>query len=644
MGLLFGALSVVCRSVRHTKPPIGQRLASKACLRGPATRPKTTAGRRSGACTARALVAVLALAPAVSLGLACNGNDTRGNGQPTRSSRDNEHDSGVKYDLVTTLTLGSTSLSPGEVTDVDVQIQPPGSHDVQIAITKGGELAFLHDSVLITDSNGRAKTKLTVTRTAVGMITLSALVKGAAPEFLHAEIVPPAEATLNVVPVYAGNRPFTEWQVAVVDDPTCPASHAAYLGHDTHTFDRPTAGEALFLNGVPAGRPVSVLVRAEEYAFGCSAGVIVTNEKNQVVEVNVVDEPLLVDDFGFPMRFGVHTHSEPFWRDLGAYLSDLGDAFRAPYEADSVALLSKMQQLASSPEAFSSNRESKAWDALLELRLSAAGASEGLTSRVQRWLLEGAQLLQSGSALRAQVEATSKNRARVELLDIASLELVDAGIAKQTLEATLNTSGTDDVLRLAFSVEFAPSRLFGALASKVVAGPVSVTPCAPSDDAPRGPDAGVSDAGNGDAANDADSSVGNPGDGGQTPTTGFETTFADAQLADAGTFDPPTALAASVGCSTVGVWLSEGTGVAYEGCDAACAARLCERAIMQLWQQVLDADTETKTLQVSAAGRAALDARAHVVGLTDGQWIGTTDLFSAEPRGTLQGCTASASR
>jgi hypothetical protein len=118
----------------------------------------------------------------------------------------------------------------------------------------------------------------------------------------------------------------------------------------------------------------------------------------------------------------------------------------------------------------------------------------------------------------------------------------------------------------------------------------------------------------------------------------------DGGLADGGLTDPPSVLAAAVGCSSVGLWLSEDTGYAYEGCDAVCAASLCEQAITHLWQQVLDADTTERTLQISAAGRASLDKRAHVIGLIGGEWIGTTDLFQTEPKGTLQGCTESVSR
>jgi hypothetical protein len=580
---------------------------------------------------------------------ACDDKDPPRGTAPVGSDVNPGSNNNGSYALKTSLTLDAEALFPGDVTEVRVQLEPPGSHTVLIALVDGDELAFISDSVLMTDSAGRARTKLTVARTGVGTVTLQALVDGAAPVYLTTEIVAPSEATLNVVPVYSGDRPFDQWHIAVLDSPTCPMDYSTYVDQEAETFTRPAKGQALALSAAPTGRPVSILVRAEEYAFGCTPGVVVTNDMSQVVQVNITDEPLVTADLEFPLRFGVYSDSEPFWSDLSAYLvTTVAQAFRGDHSADSVALLDKMQQLAGSPEAFESNREAQNWDALLEVRLTAAGASQGLTSRVQRWLLDGARLLQSHTALVGNVTATENSAAAIEIQSLATLAPQDVGVVEQEVAGTLNTSGTDDVVRLAFKLEFEPSRLFGALAAEVVARPMNIVACARR----AQPAAGAGDAGV-HAGSDA-----------SAPFTSDDTMTMDAALfdpelpdggtfdgapgldaSDAGPLDPPSALAAIVGCSAVGSWLSEGTGQAYEGCDASCAESLCEAAIVHLWQQVLDADRNTKTWQVSAAGRAELDRRAHVVGLTGGEWIGTTDLFQVEatdPKGTMQGCTESA--
>jgi hypothetical protein len=564
-----------------------------------------------------------------ALVLACENEDPSG-GVPSPSTRDSSGDgSEGPYAFKTTISLGSTSLAPGEVVDVGIQIDPPRSRDVRVAITSGSELGFLNDSVLLTDSNGYTRTKLTVARTGVGKLTLQALVDGAAAAYLDAYVESPEEATLKVVPVYAGDRPFAEWHVAILDAPTCPTSYGSYVDQEGQTFSRLPEGEPLLVDAVPSGQPVSVLVRAEQYAFGCAPAVIITNDMRQVVEIVVTDSPLVVSNLDLPLRFGVYPNSEPFWGDLTNYLATLGDAFRGEFAADSVALLSRMEALASSPEAFEARRAAKSWDNLLEVRLSAAGASQGLTSRVQRWLQEGARLLQSNSALRARIEAPDAKSAAVELSTLAGLVPADVGIAQSRVQATLTTSGTDDVVRLAFTLQFEPSRLFGALAAEAMARPQTFDSCIPVDAEPStSEDAGVADAQTQDAA----------------PTLASDADYAvDASWSDAGITDPPAALAALVGCSSVGAWLSEDTGYAYDDCDATCTAALCEDAIAHLWQQVLDADTDEKTLQVSAAGRAELDERARVTSLATGEWIGTTDLFQTEPKGTLQGCTGSLS-
>lgn len=600
-GLLFGALSVTLQSVLQAKPPVRLRSVRFASF-------------------AVALSALLG---------ACDGKTPPSSTKPSRTQDDRDA-SGDSAATAVSLTLGSEELSSGEITEVKIQVTPAGSHRVSVAIAEGGDLAFLNDSVVYTDSTGYAETTLTVARTGFGKLALRALVDGAEPGYFEIYVEAPSEASLNVLPLYSGDRPFTEWHVLILDSPTCPTNYAASVDQPSETFQRSPTKEPLPLSSVPAGRPVSVLVRAEEYAFGCTPGVVVTNDASQIVEVNVADEPLVVDDLAFPMRFGVYANSEPFWRDLSTYLTTtIANEFRGELGADSVALLSKMEELASSPEAFNSNRQAQSWDSLLEVRLTAAGASSGLTSRVQRWLLDGARLLQSNTALQADVKAKNSSTAAVQIASVAHLTPSELGIPREDIKATLNLSGTDDVVRLAFTLQFRPSRFFGMLASQVVAGAPSIDTCDPSERSPD-LDGGV-----------ADASATNPDfQGPESADAHF-----DAGGADAGPSDPPSALAAIVGCTEVGFWLSEANGYAYEGCDETCASELCERAIEQLWQQVLDADTERRTLQISAAGRAELDSRAHVIGLTQGQWIGATNLFEIEGKGgTLQGCTSAVER
>lgn len=520
---------------------------------------------------------------------ACSRTTDNGASPDPSGSRSEIHqDAGSSSIEKVSISLQSAKLEPGQSTEVMVQITPPGIHPIELALLGNANDAYLDSPQLSSDMNGIAKTRLTVVARTDEELLLQAKA-GDERATATVSLNERATADISVVPVYAGNRAFEEWQVLWGPGLSCDIGYGDPAWNDAQTVSRPILGEEsipeYLFEDVPSRESLTVLVKAKSFAIGCAGGVNLVPQTRNRVEVPINQRFADVSQLAFPIEMNIAPESE-LWTNLlttkttTPYIVSLASKFRGEEPSDVSALLATMGQLSGDPTFFGAARKSGDWDSVLTNKLSPDGAQNGLSSRVQRWLQDGAKLLQAPRAFLANLEYhVEGERGEVELVSVAGKAPSDCLLPGSRLASI--SADAQDVLRIGFKLDFAPSGLFTCLADAAVAN-------------------------------------GN----------------------DAGTLDVLSALSADFDCDLVSQWMSAPSGSLYEGCDTACGAALCESALSHLWDRVVFGDIVASPLKVNAAGKSHLtdDARISAV---DGSWVGTISLAGVETSvgGTLRSCS-----
>lgn len=485
------------------------------------------------------------------------------------------------------LVIGDDTLEPGESTDVTVRVTPAGVRDVQLALLEGSSDAYVEDPALSTNESGEAKTRLTVVAREGNALVLQAQAGGKRTRS-RVTIKERSVAELAVVPLYAGNRAFNSWQVLLGPGRSCDITYDDAAWEDATTVERAfspdlTNPEYTF-EEVSSREPTTILIKAERFAMGCVTGVVLTPQTKNRVEVPINQRFADVSALDFAVQMNIAPESE-FWssllapKDSTSYLVDLAGSFRGADATDLAALLRSMGQLSGAPEVFEQRRTEAGWDATLTTNLSPEGAQSGLTSRVQRWLQDGAKLLQLPNAFSGQLRFLAEDqRAEFELTGVAGRNPEDCVLPVSHVASI--AVDAQDVLRVGFDVHFYPSTLFACLADAVVG-----------------------------------------------------------TAADAGISDVLSGLAADFDCELVAQWMSDAEGKLYQGCDKSCGEQLCRDALVRLWDRVVLSDLIQSPLEVNAAGKATLTEDALVTGV-DANWVGTISFagLDSSVSGTLRSC------
>lgn len=516
------------------------------------------------------------VALAVSVACTTDSGAPQGRTTPDRSPR---ADSGTENEEVDSIRLEvlSSSMEPGETTEVIVEVSPAAVHQVRLAVLDGESGAYLENPSLTTDPAGVGRTRLTVVARNHDSLTVLAQ-SGDETAKSVIKVLEPSVADLTVVPLYSGSRAFESWQIAWVAGSGCNSSYDDAAWDSALTFPREYSEDgsppAYHQENVSARHPLTVLVKAERFAIGCVGGVMLTPKTDNRVEVPITQRLADVSRLSFPIEMNVSSESE-FWTaflapiDETPYLTVLTTRFRGEANSDAEALLDTMAQLASDGAAFGERRSAAGWDSVLANKLSPEGAQSGLSSRVQRWLQEGATLLQHPRAFMGTLRVQELGqRAELNVQSVAGACPEACGVPASHLASV--TVDAQDVLRVGLDLRFLPAPLFTCL---------------------------------------ADASV--------------------ASTSDAGAADVLSALAVDFDCNLVAEWMSGEDGLLFQGCDATCGAGLCSDALAEMWRRVAESDIAEASFEVNAAGKAALSEEAMVVGV-DANWVGTTSFFGSE--------------
>lgn len=484
-------------------------------------------------------------------------------------------DAGVRSNAET-IQLGTSSgqVAPGETVTIDIRVKPQGVHDVQLLLTAQSVGAFLNRSWVTTDQNGYAEATLSVTNEA-STVTVQA-VSGETTAHVTVEVSKTPTATVRIRPDYRGQRPVPAYWITLSNDADC-SDNSRYWSDDAKRVD---AFDDLIVEGYRATAPVTVHARIESYAFGCQSGIDLSPARPNVIDLLLVDHPLRLEELELELSLGLNLTSD-LSMQLDTLVQRMTAAFRTPSAdeapgTDVDTLLDEMGVKAADAQQFLGWRQTHGWDARLESALTTEGAEAGLTSRVHRWLEEGALLLTSEHAFVGRVySGTTPQKAWFELSHVQGLN-PQAAHMPDLHQTNLLTSG--DEVTLAFTLWFQPSSLLAALAQVPVRAD-----------------------GFDNVVEALDMSIACPGDAGTTRCS----------------------LCERVGQVLAAPLLAEEQ---EASCDAACLSDLCRSALERRWESVREAHTNLASMAVAAASRAEVDGEAHVTGL-NGTWVGETDLL-----------------
>lgn len=503
--------------------------------------------------------------------LGCGGSSEDGTGLPpiTAGMVDelfpNTGAESIEFELVTPVGVedagGELRLVAGQTARLRVQVQPPGRHTVRFALLGQAQDAFLTENVVDTQPQGSADTLLTVLAASSSFAVRAAA--GRASRMLRVVTLEASQASLVVTPNYDGQRTVTGWVASVHLDQSCAALQGVPFP------DGLLASESLGdvrIDDIPADTPLAVVIRAGQFAGGCRSIASLRANTDTFIEVDVMERPMQTAGLSMALSFGVEETSMP-----NPALDEL--AFRAvrPLAGgandDLAALLDAMSAAASDAAAFEQARTAQAWRVALLNGLAPDLPGSGLRTLVQNWMRTGLSRLQRTDAFRGTLTSLSPDgMAALELSSVIGLSPAATGFERENTASAV--AETEDFLRVGATLSWRPSPLLAA------------------------------------AANLA------------------------ALLQDPDRSTAADAMATQFGCDDVASILVEvGSvpGVAFDGCDEACALGLCRAAMLELWSRVEGSDLPAVAWQISGAARAQIDENARPTRV-DGNWVGSLNV------------------
>lgn len=269
-------------------------------------------------------------------------------------------------------------LSPGQHAELVVQLTPPRAARVRFGLLGDTAGASLSASEGATDAQGQASVVLRGAHKATSFRVQASLESGAASE-QEVQILLSSSAAVLLSALYHGHRPTPQWEATLLQsDAPCSAAAPGLL--------QQIGGLPLRLEGLPAGQPLRLRLRAGALVIGCTTLPPLQGGEDRKAQILVKNAP----PTGLqPLDLRLRPSPAPAsWSKLlSAWRKRFLDAFLGGHSDDlhgATALLDTMMVLASSqqrPELLIA-RSDAAWDDLLTQRFAALGGP-GIT---RSWL------------------------------------------------------------------------------------------------------------------------------------------------------------------------------------------------------------------------------------------------------------------
>lgn len=361
-------------------------------------------------------------------------------------------------------TSGGLALALREERLLSVVIDPPHHEEVNFVLLGDPLDATLDQTVVVTDSEGRATVTLRGPNQATSFRVRSWIMRGPADE-LSVEAVGDGFAPVEILPIYKGTRPITSWKASIVARATCadispllPSKLPQAISSDA------LASEALIVPDAPVGPSLAVTVRAGEFAWGCTdAHDLVVGETTKV-KVNVIDKPIEVGETNLDVTFDLKPDPKSFGAILESTALSMLDTLVPKDLEPGPALLDSMATHV--PEAmrpaFEDARLAGGWDIATTNHLTTQPVT--LRDGFIGWYFGGYASEPSEFVATLQALPAVPGSATLSPVRMGSIPASAAGMPGKHLMSLAVDVG--DVMHLGGTVYWQPSRYLGAVMEK----------------------------------------------------------------------------------------------------------------------------------------------------------------------------------
>ncbi|MGK4005558.1 hypothetical protein WMF31_23230 [Sorangium sp. So ce1036] len=365
---------------------------------------------------------------------------------------------------------GTLQLEPGEVHRVWVIGHPPAPYKVSFSLLGDAGGAWLDRTTATADDEGRAWVELHASN--LSTFRLRAATKEGLAAELGVAVSAEGFGTLRVTPVYQGTRFANGWTASVVAGATCEelaatapeAPMGALVAHGG-------PGGPVVVTGAPVGPSLAVALHSGRTLWGCARERELQAGITRDVRVPIKDLPVDLAATRLDMTLTIAS-AEGLDALLEASTERMIHGF-LPDGEEAASLLDAME-LAAPPEeadAFMARRAALGWDTTAREHLAAL--SPRLQDRCRGWARAGlaeAPLSIVGSLSGA---VDMPGRALFNVSRFGSLPAASAGVpSDQTMSWTADPG---DVLRLAGTLSWSPSRYVGGAAGLGAAAEMPAT-------------------------------------------------------------------------------------------------------------------------------------------------------------------------
>ncbi|MEZ4308813.1 MAG: hypothetical protein R3F14_12305 [Polyangiaceae bacterium] len=348
-------------------------------------------------------------------------------------------------------------VAPGETRELTVVTSPPASYEMYFALLDAPSDASLDASHVFTAGDGVSTLKLRAPSTPATFAVRAWIKDGPSTE-LTVSVNKQGVGTLQVIPVYDGQREVTEWVASVISGTTCQALAGQLPGEPSGALVAVSeAPEAPVVQSVPVGPKLAVTVRAGHYAWGCDDAGDIAAGATTKVKIHVVDVPPALDETHLAVSLAYTPEPAGYAALLDNARGDFIEGFVPPYETEPEALLNAMSALAIDPAAFAQSREALGWDALAAAHFASLPVS--LTGRMNGWISAG--LAASPPELTGTLTALDGVSGKALLLTGAIAGAEADAVGAPAAHIVSWTSAPNDNVFLKGSLYWLPSRFVG---------------------------------------------------------------------------------------------------------------------------------------------------------------------------------------
>jgi hypothetical protein len=363
-------------------------------------------------------------------------------------------DASISFEDQDTLTL-----APGEIATVTIVTSPPDHYAIDFHLVGDALDASLDADQVITDDAGVARVKLRAPNGATNF-GLKATIADGPSVTLAVSVSEKGFGSLNIEPVYDGERDADLWVAQVVSGTTCEALTESFPDDPAGALDaKAVPGESLTVESAPVGPNLAVFVRAGHYMWGCSDETDLVAGESADVKVVVVNKPIDTSAAALAVALDYQPEEAPYQAILDNTEATMKTAFFGASASNEAMLLDEMELLSADPSGFAQARSDNDWTTAVNSHLSTHQVD--LDAALSGWVSSG--LASQPPTIRGRIDSFEQIEGFTlfTLEQIGSVSPAAAGVPNEYLmELTVDP---DDTVRLGGDLFWIPSAYVAAV-------------------------------------------------------------------------------------------------------------------------------------------------------------------------------------